>query len=324
MNKLLHKGSVKDLYELNQNEILFEFSNRYSIFDWGEMPDQIPEKGNALAKFSKDLYKKLESEKFWQDYLESNHEVAQKLKSEGLKTHLINKDVKANEMIVRRVPNPKNDYSFYESRPKECFIPLEVIYRLGVPTGSSLLKRYPDRFSEGELFDRPMLEFSTKWENIDRVLTRQEAQSMFYLSHEEILELEKYTECLALACHNFFKAKGLRLWDGKIEWAYIEKSNQRQLMLVDSIGPDELRISFEGIDLSKEVLRSAYKNSHWYKELVRAKENFGADFKSHCSKPSKLDPRLIDRFSKLYQLLGESIESYPDFSPIIKELKEIT
>ena len=48
-------GSVKDLnvvesaYENKPGYGIFTFSDRYSVFDWGEMPDLIPEKGAALC-----------------------------------------------------------------------------------------------------------------------------------------------------------------------------------------------------------------------------------------------------------------------------------
>jgi phosphoribosylaminoimidazole-succinocarboxamide synthase len=48
-------GSVKNLSvieeptESKSGVGLFEFSDRYSVFDWGEMPDHIPHKGSSLA-----------------------------------------------------------------------------------------------------------------------------------------------------------------------------------------------------------------------------------------------------------------------------------
>ena len=47
-------GSVKDLIivknptQKNMGIGKFIFSDRYSVFDWGEMPDQIEEKGKEL------------------------------------------------------------------------------------------------------------------------------------------------------------------------------------------------------------------------------------------------------------------------------------
>lgn len=324
MSKLLYKGSVKDLYEFSNDAILFEFSDRYSIFDWGEMPDLIPNKGDALAKFTKSLYKKLESNSFWKKYLKLNTSIAQKLKNEGMRTHLVNSDVNSNQMMVRKLKNPKNDYKFYESKPKECFIPLEVIFRLGVPSGSSLLKRYPGKYKEGEVFDRAMIEFSTKWEKIDRMLSKEEAQMMFSISEKEMKNIEEQTECLAHACYEFFKTKDLNLWDGKIEWAFIEGSSNRELLLVDSIGPDELRMTCEGIDLSKEILRTAYRKSNWYNELAEAKIKYEQNFKENCSAPPNLDSKLIQCFSTLYSALSESIDGNSNFVSLIKDLKELT
>ena len=48
-------GSVKDLKIISEptptemGEGVFVFSDRYSVFDWGEMPDHIAGKGAALA-----------------------------------------------------------------------------------------------------------------------------------------------------------------------------------------------------------------------------------------------------------------------------------
>ena len=48
-------GSVKNLTvieEPTRDKLglgFFEFSDRYSVFDWGEMPDHIPNKGASLA-----------------------------------------------------------------------------------------------------------------------------------------------------------------------------------------------------------------------------------------------------------------------------------
>src|SRR3989338_889413 len=59
-------GSVKDLnmlspaFENKQGIGEFNFSDRYSVFDWGEMPDHIKNKGQALAVMSAFNFEKLE------------------------------------------------------------------------------------------------------------------------------------------------------------------------------------------------------------------------------------------------------------------------
>ncbi len=54
-DNLIHKGSTKDVYQKGTN-YLFRFSDRYSVFDWGEMPDLLEGKGASLAEFTKILY----------------------------------------------------------------------------------------------------------------------------------------------------------------------------------------------------------------------------------------------------------------------------
>lgn len=59
-------GSVKDLKILknagtnNTGEGVFNFSDRYSVFDWGEMPDTIPDKGAAIAILGAYFFEELE------------------------------------------------------------------------------------------------------------------------------------------------------------------------------------------------------------------------------------------------------------------------
>ncbi|MBC7396660.1 MAG: hypothetical protein H7333_04380, partial [Bdellovibrionales bacterium] len=164
--KLLHRGSVKDIYEISEQELLFRFSNRYSIFDWGEMPDAIPNKGRSLAKLGNKLLAHLSQE--------------------GFPTHFLRAGEQSEDMIVKAVAVPRDNVSIYQSRPNNILIPLEVIYRFGVPKGSSLLKRYTtetewlqagfDRqYCEGETFNEVKLDFTTKLERLDRVLADGEA-----------------------------------------------------------------------------------------------------------------------------------------------------
>ena len=61
-------GCVKDLTILvepmgNQpGRGRFVFSGRYSVFDWGEMPDHIPDKGRAICIVTAHFFERLEGE----------------------------------------------------------------------------------------------------------------------------------------------------------------------------------------------------------------------------------------------------------------------
>ncbi|TFH43245.1 MAG: phosphoribosylaminoimidazolesuccinocarboxamide synthase, partial [Chrysiogenales bacterium] len=58
-------GSVKDLKvakkptDVQAGEGVFTFSDRYSVFDWGEMPDHIDGKGKALCVIGAYFFEKL-------------------------------------------------------------------------------------------------------------------------------------------------------------------------------------------------------------------------------------------------------------------------
>lgn len=320
MNNLLHRGSVKDIYRLDDEHLMFEFSNRYSLFDWGAMPNEIPHKGEALAKFTKNIYLQLANPKFWQEYLKINTPIALELKQNGLKTHLVNHDAGVNQIVVREVSCPRDSLDFYQTKPNDAFIPLEVIFRCGVPAGSSLLKRSPELYQAGQILESPLVECSTKWEAQDRMIDWNEAKQIAGLEENEAERLMNLTSALGMALAEFFKSRGLELWDGKVEWAFVATKTGRDFMLVDSIGPDELRLNIETISLSKEFLRSWYRNTPWFKELTRAKNIHGDSFKSFCEKPPMLPSAMLEDMTQMYQQLARCLDEKVDFSPLTQKL----
>ena len=158
-------------------------------------------------------------------------------------------------------------------------IPLEVIYRFGAPSGSSLLKKYRTeeewiragfdrKYQEGEEFLNVKLDFTTKLERMDRVLTNEEAKHLAGMNESEWKSLLEITHSIAQELKSIFRQSDLKLWDGKLEFAFDEGRN---ILLVDSIGLDEIRLTYQGKILSKELLRQFYLDSSWYQALVLAK-----------------------------------------------------
>lgn len=76
--KFLRSGKVKDLYELDDGNLLFHFSDRVSAFDV-KFPTPIPRKGEVLCKFAE----------FWFNELQT-------------KSHYIRTEAK-NKMIVKKM-----------------------------------------------------------------------------------------------------------------------------------------------------------------------------------------------------------------------------
>jgi phosphoribosylaminoimidazole-succinocarboxamide synthase len=308
MRELVYKGSTKDIYEYSAEELIFSFSDRYSIFDYGEMPNTIEKKGENTALLNEYLFSMLSKEL-------------------NISTHFLKKGPHQNELIVKRFNVPRDfDHSlFYSKKPKNVFVPLEVIFRFGVPKGSSLLKQ--PGFTEGDIFNEARIEFTTKLESIDRHLTESEAMQIASLSKVELSKLKETTILIANKLKEKIFSAGLILWDGKFEFAFSENSENghRSFVLVDSISLDELRITLDGFPLSKEILRQIYKNTPWYKELIKYKSIDKENFRSKVNKPDPIDEKTMQIISQIYQstqnLISNKNSNINELKKLIEELK---
>ena len=71
---LVYEGSVKRVWQPQDPSLLwFEFTDDYSVFDWGKMPDTIANKGRALAVMGAFIFDKLVKPNFWQSLPDSPH-----------------------------------------------------------------------------------------------------------------------------------------------------------------------------------------------------------------------------------------------------------
>lgn len=307
--ELLYQGSVKNLYQ-GSDHVMFEYSDRYSLFDWGEMPDQLEKKGESLALMGALFFKEVEKAKIPHHFLGLIDQAGKDLNWEPTRYLKVKKVPVVRPILV----NGNYDYSFYKTSPQEGLVPLEVMFRFGVGKGSSLTKRVQKdptllkqwsltELEEGSLWDLPLIDFSTKLEKGDRYLTHAEAQNLAGLTSVEFSTLKEKTTQVALILKNLFYRLGLELWDGKLEWGLIP-GKTRDFMLVDSIGLDELRLEKQGVSLSKEFLREYYRETSWYQDLNFAKkvaESTKGDFKTLCnSAPAPLNPKIKASAENMY------------------------
>lgn len=321
MPEILYSGSVKNVRgEQDSSELIFEYSDRYSIFDWGEMPDLLPQKGRALSSMAWNFFNLLE-------------------KRLGVAHHALGPvEGMDNALRVKRVaikrPLFKDgawDYACYQDRPTMTLVPLEVIFRFGAPAGSSLYERLSDANYKKEiglaeqeinpqsLFEKPVIEFSTKLESSDRYVKKDEAMKISGMSETEFNKLKDQSLKVAMELKEIFKVLGIELWDGKVEWAFIagsDSTSDRDFMLVDSIGPDELRLTYKGISLSKENLRQVYRHSSWYEAVKKAKDlaktRGSSDWKKICTQELNSTPEILGEekarsFSMIYCSLAQAL-----------------
>jgi len=383
---LIYEGSVKSVYKdiNNDQSLIFSFSDRYSIFDWGEMPDHIPSKGECLSLMGFAFFKYLSDQKNWiqleshfKSDLKNSHFSKEfldqifksdeyiKLCELGLKHHclgLVDHNLQqtnlpnlTNKMRVQRIQviKPQKisndwDYADYnQSKPVMALVPLEVMYRFGLPSGNSLSQRfksnaeYLNQYGFNELpqenvfLQKPLVDFSTKLEPGDRYLTIEQAQALAGLTRDEMQSLQNLTLLIGLSLWNLHRKAGLELWDGKLEFAFVlsdtEKTSKtanvksREFMLVDSIGLDEMRILGHGQKISKDFLRDFYRNTKWFENLYKAKTE-SSDFKKYClnvykSEPEMLPQQVLNRVTDLYRCYTNTIINVMNLSqPFDKSL----
>lgn len=314
--ELIYKGSVKDLYKKNSDNLVFEYSNRYSIFDWGEMPNEIPQKGEALASMAASFFEYLAKKGYNSHYIAAASPTSIEVQS-------------VNVLRPEWVEG-QYDYTIYQDNPTHCLVPLEVIFRKHLGQGNSLegrLKKNPaylkdlglNEVPNGETtFTPALVEFSTKLETSDRYLSRQEISEMNILSETELQALKEQTQIISSELEKLFASFGVKLWDGKLEFAFgARKANgDRELLLVDSIGPDELRLTYEGLPLSKEFLRQLYANTPWNDAVKKSKElaqeRKSQDWKAICKDelgqhPQTLSSEHIEVSALLYKALANEV-----------------
>ena len=381
--KLAYDGSVKRVWQCPWDEeaLLFEFSDDYSVFDWGKMPDTIKNKGRALAIFGAYFFESLRAPEFWQKLLKrpelgvfdenflnklASGKAIKDLQKHGLQSHyrrLVRKNGESIDLataasihepiymevmkaaVLRPVPSVilnQNVFSYPIADVQQTrLIPLEVVFRFGMPEGSSLksrLQKDPDYAftlgldsvpQPGKWFSRPVLEFYTKLEPKDRLLSIQEALLISGLTAFQMQELSDHAFLLSLALYAIFSEQGIELWDGKFEFVL----NDGLITLADSIGPDELRLLYKETHLSKEMIRQVYRGSAWETSLKTAqklaRERASLEWKDICKNELKSEPEKFSAdvkyvIDKLYPVLvnklsGEQLfEAHPELSEFVK------
>ena len=389
----LYRGSVKDVKGPVQiggeTGVVFDYSDAYSVFDWGRMPDALPRKGEALALLAAGLFERLERPETWQEFSRSSEalglrkanrfgsafvELGEELKQAGLRTHYLGVIPRGKSdvcrptgelagsppegVFVRQVGVVKPafhpilgratpDYLPLRSSPLPRLVPLEVVFRFSCPGGSSLFERverdpeYLASLGFGHLrdggplaaqrWDFPLLELFTKLEPADRPVNLTEGLAISGLSARQLQQLLFRTAWTA-GCLKWIAARaGLELADGKVEWGLDACG---ELMLVDAIGPDELRLLRDGVQLSKEFLRAFYRETEWYRRVGDAKRDAKAQGTAEWKKlvaegPPPLPVSYKEAATQLYLALTNDLSGrtwFPDawkLERVVTELRAL-
>ena len=303
----------------------FAFSDRYSVFDWGEMPDLVSRKGASLCTMGAFTFELLEAAGVPTHY--------RGVVAQGETVALADAPEPPTEMVVdlTRVPelpfeggSPSGrddagyDYDAYHAATGDHYlVPLEIVFRNSVPAGSSLRRRRDpaDLGLDAELgldanawpeervdLPEPVVEFSTKYEERDRYLSRAEADTV--AGRADVADLEALARDVNREVTEHAADAGFVHEDGKVECLYVDGG----VRVADVAGTfDENRFGFDESEVSKEVVRQHYRrvDPEWVAAVEAAKreadERGVADWRALCGQsPDHLGEDVLSAVSAMY------------------------
>lgn len=173
-------------------------------------------------------------------------------------------------------------------------VPLEYIVRFGITSASSVFKKYAAMEEraraayERELgatrpleawqyLERPISDFTSKFEPEDRMVSKQEALVMSGLSGAQFAESGTLAVLGAWVVRDLVEELGLKMWDLKWEFA----KDGEDLVFVDTIDTDSIRATMTlelggqrfAVHYNKQAMRDYFSLLHrdWIADIAAAK-----------------------------------------------------
>ena len=224
--KLIYKGKTKDVYSLDNGNVMLKFKDdctgKDGVFDPGENTVGLTIDGIGKAN------------------LETSIHYFELLKKAGIKTHYVSADV---------------DNAMMEVLPGKVFgHGLEVICRL-VATGS-FIRRYGEYIADGTPLEGGYVECTFKNDaKGDPLVTSEGLAALGVMSEEMFKSMKEQTLKITKIVADDLKRIGLDLWDIKFEFGY----NGDEVILIDEIASGNMRVYKDGkivdpVELTKIIL----------------------------------------------------------------------
>ncbi len=271
--RLVRKGKVKDIYELDDGNVLFQFSNRVSAFDI-KMATPIPRKGEVLCRFGE----------FWFNALGTPH-------------HML-KVQDNDKMVVKKL----------NMIPLECVVrgyfygSLQERYRDHI--GKSLPADYKPVLA-GKL-PRPIFDPTTKSEEHDIPVSKQQAIEMGLVSEQDYDYLKKTSIALYEKMSGIADRGGFIIADVKFEFG---RDSNGRILLADSLGPDEYRLWLKQ-DYQPGKVQEAYDKQHLRDWLIKTGFKTEIDRLAKEGKkpdPPQVAPEIVSELARRYIFAYERI-----------------
>ena len=225
--KKLYTGKTKDVYQLENGNVLLKFKDdctgKDGVFDPGENTVGLTIEGIGKANLKSSVY-----------YFEM-------LKKAGIKTHYISADI---------------DNATMEVLPATVFGKgLEVICRL-VATGS-FIRRYGEYIEDGTVLEGGYVECTFKNDaKGDPLVTSEGLAALKVMSPEMFESMKAQTLKITKIVADDLKTIGCDLWDIKFEFGY----NNGEVMLIDEIASGNMRVYKDGVKLDPVELTKLINN----------------------------------------------------------------
>ena len=224
--KKLYVGKTKDVYELENGNVLLKFKDdctgKDGVFDPGENAVGLTIDGIGRAN------------------LETSILFFEKLKEAGIKTHYVGADLEEATMEVL---------------PATVFGKgLEVICRL-VATGS-FIRRYGAYIEDGTPLEGGYVECTFKDDaKGDPLVTSEGLAALGVMSQEMFNDMKAQTLKITKIVADVLAEKGMQLYDIKFEFGY----NNDEVILIDEIASGNMRVYKDGsivdpMELTKLIL----------------------------------------------------------------------
>ncbi len=225
--KKLYTGKTKDVFELENGNVLLKFKDdctgKDGVFDPGENSVGLTIEGIGKANLKSSVY-----------YFEM-------LKKAGIKTHYISGDI---------------DNATMEVLPATVFGKgLEVICRL-VATGS-FIRRYGEYIEDGTVLEGGYVECTFKNDaKGDPLVTSEGLAALKVMTPEMFESMKAQTLKITKIVADDLKTIGCDLWDIKFEFGY----NNGEVMLIDEIASGNMRVYKNGEKLDPVELTKLINN----------------------------------------------------------------
>ncbi|MCB1203250.1 MAG: hypothetical protein KDN18_03240 [Verrucomicrobiae bacterium] len=194
---------------------------------------------------------------------------------------------------MRFLGAPLFDYAKFPHEDR-FVVPLEYIVRFGITSASSVYKKYlamegkAKAVFERELgvsrpleawqyLERPISDFTSKFEPEDRMVSKQEAVVMCGLSGAQFAESGVLAVLGAWVVRDLVEELGLQMWD--LKWEFAKDGDE--LVFVDTIDTDSIRATMTldhgghrfAVHYNKQAMRDYFGLLHrdWIADIAEAK-----------------------------------------------------